>query len=135
MESNAPATRHISTHIDRSVEEVYKYASDPARLPEWAAGLSGSIEKVDGKWIAQSPMGRVVVDFAPENAWGVLDHYVTLESGQTFYNPVRVIADGEGAEVVFTLRRQPEMTDAEFQRDTDAITADLAALKTLLERG
>ena len=70
-----------------------------------------------------------------ESAARILDHEVTLPSGETVYNPMRVIADGDGCEVVFTLRRQPGMTEADFSRDADLVLADLGALKRLLERG
>lgn len=79
-------------------------------------------------------MGRVVVVFTPRNEFGVLDHDVTLPSGQTVHNPMRVIADGDGCEVVFTLRRRPGMSDEEFRRDGEAVSADLTALKRLMER-
>lgn len=49
------------------------------------------------------------------------------------YVPVRVIADDSGSEVLFTLRRRPGMTDAEFEADADAVAADLARLKHVLE--
>ena len=42
-------------------------------------------------------------------------------------------ADG-GCEVVFTLRRQPGMSDDAFEADAIAITTDLATLKGILER-
>ncbi|MGW3569544.1 SRPBCC family protein [Streptomyces sp. NPDC000941] len=135
MEHITPKSRHLSTHIDRPAKAVYDYASTPSNLPRWAHGLGKSIAEIDGQWIADSsPLGRVVVAFAPENEFGVLDHDVTLPSGETVYNPVRVIADGTGCEVVFTLRRQPDMSDEDFQRDTDAVTRDLATLKQVLER-
>lgn len=35
--------------------------------------------------------------------------------------------------MVFTLRRLPDMTDEEFARDAEAVAADLARLKQLLE--
>ncbi|MFF7442895.1 SRPBCC family protein [Streptomyces sp. NPDC008122] len=127
-------SRHVSISIDRSVADVYAYASDPVNLPAWAHGLGKSIEKVGDEWVADSsPLGRVTVRFVPRNDLGVLDHDVTLPSGQTFHNPVRVIATETGSEVVFTLRRQPEMSDAEFERDADTVAADLARLKGLLE--
>jgi len=119
--------------VDRPARDVYDYAVNPANLPAWAAGLSGSIEQIDGQWVAESPMGRVTVAFAAHNDFGVLDHDVTLPSGETFYNPVRVIAAGNVAEVIFTLRRTPAMTDEEFDRDADAVAADLATLKRVLE--
>jgi hypothetical protein len=48
---------------------------------------------------------------------------------------MRAIVDGAGCEVVFTLRRSPGMTDAEFERDSALVTADLALLKKVLEAG
>jgi hypothetical protein len=126
-------SRHLSIGIDRSAGEVYDYASQPVNLPSWAAGLAGSIENVDGQWVAQWPDGRIVVEMVERNDFGVLDHYVTVASGQRFYNPMRVIADGDGCEVVFTVRRADEVSAEDFERDSAAIAADLASLKRLLE--
>jgi hypothetical protein len=126
-------SRHISVTIGRPADEVYEYASSPANLPAWAAGLGTAVELVEGRWVADSPMGRVGVAFAERNALGVLDHDVTLPSGETVYNPMRVIADGRGScEVVFTLRRRPGMTDAEFEADAAAVARDLARLEQVL---
>lgn len=129
----AGSSRHISVRIDRPAGEVYDYASDPANLPTWAPGLGSSVELVNGQWVAESPMGRVVFAFCPVNGYGVLDHNVILPSGETVYNPMRIIADESGCEAVFTLRRRPGMSDDELARDADAVSADLAALKRVLE--
>ena len=67
------------------------------------------------------------------NDYGVLDHDVTLPSGEIIYNPMRVTKDGSGSEVVFTLRRLPGMSDEDFERDAKAVAADLARLKQVLE--
>jgi hypothetical protein len=112
-------SRHVSEHIDRSPEDVYAFASDPANLPAWAAGLG--------------PDDRVA--FAPRNEFGVLDHVVTTASGQRVAVPMRVISDDGGAEVVFTVRRLPYMTDADLDRDVGLVAADLATLKRVLESG
>ncbi|BFO18270.1 SRPBCC family protein [Streptomyces sp. KM77-8] len=134
MNSTGMGSRHLSTYIDRPVDYVYAYASDPVNLPSWAHGLGQSIEKIEDHWVAESsPMGRVVIAFAPHNELGVLDHDVTLPSGETVYNPVRVIAGNAGSEVIFTLRRRPEMSDADFERDASMVAADLSRLKELLE--
>jgi hypothetical protein len=127
-------SQHLSTYIERSAAEVYAYVGDPANLPNWAAGLSGSIEQREGRWFAESPMGEVEVSFVPANPYFVLDHDVKLLDGTTFNNPMRVIADGNGCEVVFTLRRRPDMSDDDYEADATAIRTDLATLKRLLER-
>ena len=127
-------TRHISIGIDRPAGEVYEFAADPLNLPKWAAGLAGGrVEHEGEQWVTESPMGRVTITFAPRNAFGVLDHDVTRPSGETVYNPVRVIRDGVGCEVVFTIRQRPEMTDEDFRRDADAVAKDLATLKSVVE--
>jgi hypothetical protein len=126
-------SRHLSVYIDRPVPEVYAFASDPANLPRWAPGLGSSVVEVDGAWFVETPQGRVRVTFAPANEFGVLDHEVLTTSGETVYVPLRAIADGDGCEVVFTLRRAAGMTDAEFERDTALVNGDLALLKQVLE--
>ena len=78
-------------------------------------------------------MGRVVVAFAPPNDFGVVDHDVTLPDGETVRNPMRVIPNGDGCDVVFTVRRRPGMSDTDFAADVGAVAADLAALRTLME--
>ena len=134
MDTVTSESRHLSTHINRSAHDVYEYASDPSHLPEWAPGLGSSIECRDGEWIMESPMGRIVVAFAPHNEFGVLDHRVTVESGETFYNPMRVTAHGAGCEIVFSLRRQAAVSDEDFERDANAVLADLVRLKHMMER-
>lgn len=129
-------SRHLSIVIERPAAVVYEFAANPENLPLWAAGLASSnVEQVEGRWMVDSPMGKVSVHFADHNDLGVLDHVVTLPSGQSVYNPLRVIPAGEDCEVVFTLRRQPGMTDQQYEEDTAAVRADLAALKLVVEAG
>jgi hypothetical protein len=127
------ASRHLSVYVDRPVSEVYAFASDPANLPRWAPGLGSSVERTDDGWFVETPGGRARVTFAPTNEYGVLDHEVLTPAGDTVYVPLRAIADGGGCEVVFTVRRTPGMTDAEFERDIAAVSADLANLKEIVE--
>jgi hypothetical protein len=128
-------SRHLSVHIDRPLSTVYAFASDPANLPRWAPGLGSSIVQEDGVWFVETPQGRARVTVAPDNPYGVLDQEVVTPSGETVYVPLRVTEDGDGSEVVFTLRRTPGMTDAELERDAALVTADLELLKRVLEDG
>ena len=127
-------SRHVSISINNSAEKVYEFASDPKNLPKWAAGVSGSIKNVNGEWIAESPMGMVKIKFADKNKFGILDHDVTLPSGETFYNPMRVFPNKGGSELIFTLYQRPEMSDRDFRKDEEQIKADLEKLKALVEK-
>ena len=124
---------HISVSIDRPADTVYEFASNPENLPKWAAGLGDSIKNVDGDWIAESPRGRIKIKFADKNKFGVLDHDVYLPSGTKFYNPMRVFPNNDGSELIFTLYRQPDMSDQMFAEGAEAVTRDLEKLRTLLE--
>jgi hypothetical protein len=127
------ASRQITEWINRRAADVYEYASDPANLPRWAPGLGDSVENVDGRWFVDTTSGRLGFAFVERNRYGVLDHEVTLPTGEIVYNPMRVIPDGDGSEVVFTLRRLPDMSDEDFERDAGLVQADLTRLKHLLE--
>ena len=127
--------QHVSVYIARPPAEVYEFASDPRNLPRWAAGLARSEVKSDGdEWIANAPFGKVRVRFAQRNSFGVVDHDVKLESGVTIHNPMRVVPNRDGSEFIFTLIRQPGMSDAQFAKDKAAVEIDLKTLKDLLER-
>lgn len=126
--------KHISISIKRRAEDVYVFASNPANLPQWATGLSGSTIMQTGQdWICESPMGQVKVRFTEENKFGVMDHEVTLPSGEVNHNPFRVFKNDDGSEVLFTLFRLPRMSDSDFARDAEFIETDLRTLKHILE--
>lgn len=48
-------------------------------------------------------------------------------------NALRVVPNGDGAEVMFTLLRQPGMDDTAFESDAAHIARDLETLKQLME--
>jgi uncharacterized protein YndB with AHSA1/START domain len=123
----------MAERIERPVDVVYAYVSDPANIPEWAPGLGGRVERSGADWFVETPMGRVRLTFAPPNEYGVLDHEVTLATGERFYNPLRVVPYGEGSEIIFTVRRAPGVSDADFDRDVATVAADLAGLRTIPE--
>jgi hypothetical protein len=125
--------RNISMSIQRSPTDVYTFASNGENLPRWASGLGQSVRNVGGEWVADGPLGRVRVRFARPNDLGVLDHDVALESGATVHNPMRVVPNGDGSTVIFTLLRLPGVSDQKFADDAKWVEKDLTTLKHLLE--
>jgi len=126
------ASRTIAVSIARPWRAVYEFVAVPANMAGWASGLGGSLRHVGDRWIAEGPGGPVTVRFSRPNEFGVLDHHVVTADGEVFV-PMRVVANGDGAEVVFTLFRQPGMTAEQFDADAEWVARDLAALKAILE--
>jgi hypothetical protein len=72
--------------------------------------------------------------FVNNNDLGVLDHYVTSAPGVEVYVPMRVLPNGSGSEVLFTLFQLPGMSDEKYAEDAGLVTRDLEKLKGVLER-
>jgi hypothetical protein len=62
-----------------------------------------------------------------------MDHHVVIDAGSEIYVPLRVIPNGDGAEVVLTLFRQPDMDEDRFSSDVKCVMRDLRKLKALIE--
>src|SRR6185503_7257611 len=124
----------VGVSIARSAREVYEFVAAPPNFARWAAGLGSGFANEGGQGAASTPQGRVRVRFAERNAFGVVDHWVTLASGEEVYVPLRVVPNGAGSEVMLTVFRRAGMTDAEFDADVAAVRRDFAGLKALLEK-
>lgn len=123
----------LCVSIDCGPDDVYKFVSNPLNLPQWAAGLCRSVSKTVSGWVVETAQGPMPLRFAPVNTFGVLDHYVTTAPGKDVYVPMRVIANGDGSELLLTVLRLPGMSDADFTADVAAVERDLQRLKTVLE--
>jgi len=58
---------------------------------------------------------------------------VTLPSGTTVLNSMRVLPNGEGSELVMVLFQTPPASSEEFERDVQAVREDLARIKKAAE--
>ncbi len=126
--------RSFSVSIAHEWRSLYERIWQPAFFPRWAAGLSESQLRENGDhWLADGEDGAFVIRFTAHNAFGVMDHWVEPGDGTTIAVPLRVVQNGDGAEVILTLYRQPGMTEEHFAADVKLIMRDLRALKRLVE--
>jgi hypothetical protein len=63
-----------------------------------------------------------------------VDHTVIRPSGQRVYVPMRLIVNGSGCELLFTLFRESKMSDTQFASDAGFVQRDLDRLKMVLEK-
>ncbi len=122
----------LAVSIHRAPDDVYRYLMHAENMPRWA--FCKAVRKAEKDWLMVTDEGELPLRFVPENEFRIADHYVTVAPGVVVYVPMRVLANGSGgSEVIFTLFRQPTMTDADFARDKGVVEADLAKLKRILE--
>lgn len=124
----------LSVGIERSPEEVYEFVAEPANLPKWSFFVA-SIRPEEDQWVVETLNGEVRIRFVPKNSFGLLDHWVTVGPDSVVYVPMRVVANGSGgSEFLFSVFRQPGMTDAAYEEDLRLVRNDLNNLKRVLER-
>lgn len=126
-------SKTLSISINRALDEVYGFVSNPENLPKWAKALCRSVRESNGDWIVETPQGGMKIRFADLNDFGVLDHSVEVTPGVQVYVPMRVVRNGSGSEVIFTVFRQEGMSDDKFDEDVHLVEGDLLNLKRALE--
>ena len=124
--------RIIHINIEAPAERVYAFVAEPANMPRWAPNFGHEITPAGDHWIMHTAEGPVPVRFAPRNELGVLDHWVRLPGGE-IHNSMRVVPNGAGSVLTFTLFRQDGFTDAQFDEDAALVSSDLETLKGLIE--
>ena len=128
--------RTIGIAVNRDWRGVYDAIWRPEDFGRWASGLARAPLEKDGEaWKGEGPEGPIRVRFTPHNPFGVMDHWVDGGIGSEVYVPMRVVANQSGAEILFTLFRQPEMSEAQFTADAEWVGRDLIVLKRLLGGG
>ena len=126
-------SRTISVSIRRDPKAVYEFVLNLENFPRWARSTFQSIRQLNGKWVAETAPGSVTIDLTERNNFGILDHYVKLSSAAVIFAPMRVIKNGDGSEVIFTLFQPVDMPDDKFAEDAKSVEQDLNTLKKLME--
>jgi len=125
----------IHAVIERASEEIYAFVADPRNMPKWAPNFGHAIALSGEHWIMETRDGPCEVRFAKPNQLGVLDHWVITPDGKEFYNPMRVIENGDASLISFTLFQQTLWTEERLASDAALVEADLQRLKGLVESG
>jgi hypothetical protein len=127
--------RHlIHITIERPVAAVYEFLAEPLNYPMWSAVVPGTYRQVGPlEWAAETEFGPRLVRFCPRNTFGVLDHGWYREGDEPLIMPMRVVANGEGTELIVLFYRRPELDDETFASTIEWVTVDFLVLKGLLE--
>jgi hypothetical protein len=126
-------SRTLTISIAAPPERIYEFVVDPSNLPQWAPGFAQSVRRDGSQWIVETTDGPMDVEFAPINQFGVADHTVVVSPGSVVTNYVRIVPNGDGAEVLFTFLQTPDLADEQFEAASALVFGDLHILKRLME--
>ena len=126
-------SRTLSASIDCPPGRVYEFVANPENLPRWATAFCRSVRRSEAGWIVETPDGPVGIRFVAPNELGVLDHYVSLAPGVEILNPMRVVPNGAGSELIFTLFQLPGTSEERLAEDVKLVERDLRTLRHVLE--
>jgi len=126
-------SKTISAYLNTDAQKAYAFISNLENLPKWAKTFCKSIEKISGNWIMQTDQGPLQIRLADKNEFGVLDHYLKPASGNEVFVPMRVVPNGSGCEIIFTVFQQPGMSKENFYKDIELVNQDLENLKAALK--
>jgi uncharacterized protein YndB with AHSA1/START domain len=126
--------RVVSLAIQRGIEEVYEFLVQPENFARWAfVGDTKMRHLADNEWSAETSVGPRTLDFARRNDFFVLTHTSRPPGEAPHTVPMRLIANGDGAQLIYVFTQYPGLGDAEWQSMMEWVTADLGALKSYLE--
>jgi hypothetical protein len=130
---NVQRSEVVHTSILAPPQEVIAFLSDMNNWKTWAPWVRSVRKSSARDWTLDTDSGPMKVRFVESNHLGVLDHEVTLASGVTVLNSMRVLANGSGSELVMVLFQSPGTSTEEFERDIPAVRDDLARIKKVAE--
>ncbi len=121
-----------STTLDAPAPAVFAFLADPANLPLWAVGFCRAIRREGPDWIVETSKGEVGLRYAVRPDLGTIDFHMTPSPGATITAYSRVIANGDGADYVFTQQQPPGMPDEVFAHQVEALREELAVLRSIV---
>jgi hypothetical protein len=133
-------THTVTVTIDAPLTQVAADLADPATHPQWATEFyAGPVRPAEGgDFTAPVPImgGEVRHRIDADIERGILDLYFA-PPGRPYGPPipVRLVPNGDGVDVLWTLARFPGVSDQAWQQGLASMARELQALKRRHETG
>lgn len=125
------AIKHVDIQAPR--ERVFSFLVNPMNWPQYAVVNLRSVSPgKDGWFKAVTKFGEGQIKVRGLKDFGILDH--TWKDPQATWDAYcRVVPNGDGSTVMFTLFQPPVMNDQQFDQAMKEMDTEMAKLKEILE--
>ena len=132
-EMNVNRAEAIHVSILAPPQRVVGFLADVNNWKTWAPWVRAVVDHSGRDWTLETDGERMHLRFVEPNTLGVLDHTVTLASGVSIYNAMRVVPNGSGSELVMLVVQTPPASSEQFEQDVQAVRDDFARIKKVVE--
>lgn len=124
----------INTTIHCSPQRAIAFLSDPQNLPRWHRAFCRSVRREGEGWMVQTHRKTVPLQILRDDRSGVVDFLFKFDADFEWLVPSRVLANGNGSELVLTLIQPDGTSDADYHRHLQWAFDALRDAKKLLEQ-
>jgi hypothetical protein len=129
-----PMRSHTHTiTVDAPRDDVLAFIADGTNLPRWAPNFATAVRPDGDGWIVGEGTGEIRVEIPVNHELGTTDLHLTLPGGDRRVVHLRVLPNGTGAEVLFTLFHSDSRSDDDVERQNSEVAEELRRLKVLCE--
>ncbi len=111
---NTLLAKTLTASLPGNPQAAYAFISDPDNLSTWHSSFCRALRKENGSLIAESPRGAMPVRFIRNDHALVLDIHLEITEGIELTYAIRLLANGKGSELVWTLIKPEGISDTAF---------------------
>ena len=128
-----PTNRSVTSSISISAppDKVLDVVGDATTLPAWAPGFARAVRPADGHWLVDTGAGEARIDVRVDRERGTVDVVSVDQPARGVFT--RVLANGDGAEYLFTQFFPDAATEAEVRRQVAVVEGELETVRRLVE--
>jgi hypothetical protein len=107
---------------------VLELLADPLQLPRWAPDFAQRVRPDGEVWMVESAGQEFPIELRVDRTLGVVD---ILRPGTETGAFARVVPNGDGSEMVFTLFFPPGASAEQIERQREVVAAELERVRSL----
>jgi hypothetical protein len=124
-------TEHRSLGVAAAPLDVHAYLAEASNLPAWAPGFASSVSRSGASWLVSRDGAEFTIDVLVEPRSGTVDIVAANDHARGLF--ARVLPNGDGSEVVFTLMFAPDTPEGAVTAQMLTLETELAAVRDACE--